>query len=44
MPLSEMGKFRERWDTGRVGVGEFASALDVLVSQCPRFPSGDGSG
>ena len=30
--------------TGRVGVGEFASALDVLVSQCPRFPSGDGSG
>ena len=41
VPLSEMGKSKERWDRS---FGEFASALDVLVLECLRFPSGDGSG
>ena len=41
VPLSEMGKSKERWDRS---FGEFASALDMLVLECLRFPSGDGSG
>ena len=43
MPLSEMGNLG-RDGTALAGVGGFASALDVLILECLRFPSGDGSG